>query len=61
MPQNNSQENFRNNISVSEPMYGQYYNPYFVLPSTCMETLFGTVECYELPTNIWTNDWWFNR
>ena len=58
---NNSQENFMTDIPPQDPIYGQYFNPYFVQPSTCMETLFGTIECYDLPSNIWTNDWWFNR
>ncbi len=58
---NSYQENLMVDVSKSDNSYGQYFNPYFVRPTTCMETLFGTVECYNLPTNIWTNDWWFNR
>jgi ABC-type cobalt transport system substrate-binding protein len=38
-----------------------YFNPFFTLPSNCMETLFDTVQCYKLPDNIWEDDWWVNR
>ncbi len=44
-----------------DSIYGQYFNPYFVPPSTCMETLFGTIECYKMPKEIWSNDWWIGH
>ena len=56
-----NQENYMMTNIPADPIYGQYFNPYFVRPTTCMETLFGTVECYDLPSAIWSNDWWVNR
>ena len=61
MTKNDTQEKFISEPYIQDPIYGQYFNPYFIKPSTCMETLFGTIECYDLPKHIWTNDWWFNR
>ena len=59
---NTIQENY---IDVTNPQpsldFAPYFNPYFTLPTNCIETLFNKVECFHLPERLWENDWWVNR
>ena len=53
-------ENFINNIYDDDLIYQQYFNPYFIKPTNCMENLTGEIECYDIPKDIWNENWWIN-
>ena len=37
--------------------YGPYFMPYYLRPTTCVDTLFGGVQCYTLPEKMWSDNW----